>query len=855
MLHSFINNGKQLTISLLLILFFIFSVPSMAQERPVKNQFRGDVQLLSDGQLNSFWSNAKQLGYDFRTVTTLLQEGGFSYTEALGIVERIRKLESTTSSDPFSVLQNLPDDEMTAYEKKIFGLKLFYQGEFEFTDYNFLPTPDNYQLGVGDEITVVLYGETDANYTLAINKEGKVQIPFEGPFSLLGLSFSAAKSLIKQKLSAPHAGLVKDEPTVFLDFTLTNARAITINILGEVLRPGSYSVPSTSSVFNALYRAGGPTTKGTLRNIKVYRSNNLVAEMDLYKFIREGFVDQTLTLRDQDVIVLDTYKKRIELLGGIRNPGIYELDEEEKIADLLEMAGGFSAGADTSAVVLRRLNGSPQFIKGVDLKYETKNLNDGDVITVPKIRDYNIDRIEISGAVNRPGFYSFSSNMSLADLLEAAGGLRSDAFESRIAIFQLKDNLKPMLQAVNLKTTDPTNYRIDERSTVYVPSTLSLTEPGFITIEGGVSRTGQIPYYEGMSALDAIILADGINETAVEGKMEIVRRRSLSENDGYDYFLLDLPPDLGNLQDFELQPRDRIFVRDNWLSQVEKTINVQGEVEQPGKFVINPGVTRVSDVIERTGGFFETANLNGLKLYRLIKSIDDTNDSTVYERKNSIARFINDPRFEGSVSTLQYDASNNAFSKLQNDRILALRKETKGGIENQETLESDSIGVLNNFKLSKTFILNNESTELLEIGLSYEEIMADPNSQYNVTLLDGDILFVPPRSALVEIDGNVFRPTQAIYRSDKNFRDYIETAGGYKRNADRKRAYIEYANGEIKRVRSFLFVRFYPPVETDSRIIVPEKPATAGFNYERVISLITTTITTYLLIEAVSTGN
>jgi protein involved in polysaccharide export with SLBB domain len=843
------------------IIPFCFSTSGLAQDADLKGvgmkkQFNGDIKLLSDEQLNSFWSNAKKLGYDLRTVTQLLQDGGFSYTESLSIVENIRKLEASTSGDPFSVLQNLPEDKMTAYEKKIFGLKLFYKGDFEFSDFNNLPTPDSYQLGVGDQIDLVVYGETDANYTLIVDKEGKVRIPFIGPISLLGLNFGSAKSLLKQKLNSIHAGLNSPNPSIFLDATLSNSKAITVSILGEVLQPGAYSIPSTSTVFNALYKAGGPTTKGTLRKVKVYRNNSLIGEIDLYRFIKDGFLENSLTLRDQDVIILDTYKKRIELIGGIRNPGIYEISENENLGDLINFAGNYSVGANSESLVLKRLNGTPQFIKSVTSDFSTNNLADGDVVAVAKIEEFTVNRIEIRGAVRKPGFYNFLPKMTLQDLIQLAGGMRNDAFDSRIAIFQLENEVIPKLKSVNLNSIDPKTIFLDERSTIFVPSSMLLKESEFISIEGAITRPGVIPFYQGMSALDAIILADGIKNSSIGGKLEIVRKKNNEDYSGYEYITLDIPSELGGLDEFKLESSDRIFIRNNWLNQKERVVTIQGEVKQPGQYVINPGVSKISDVLGRSGGFFETANLDGLKLYRLTKSIGDNQDSTDYIRNKSIYQFINDPRFEGSISRIQYDAITNSFNRKENDRILEEEMKLKENKPQQigiGNVSSDSVGVLNSFKLSKKYLINNEYVNLFEIGISFKEILINPSSEFNLTLLDGDILYIPPSSGLVEIQGNVFKPTQSIYKSGKTFMDYVETAGGFKRKSDKRRSYIEYSNGEIKRVRSLGFLSFYPNVKSDSKIVIPEKPVGASLSFDRIVGLITTTISTYLLIEAVST--
>jgi protein involved in polysaccharide export with SLBB domain len=852
--------NKYWLITLYFVLFFCSSIISYAQDSTfktggIRKQSNGDIKLLSDEQLNSFWSNAKKLGYDFITVTKLLQDGGFSYSEALSIVERIRKLESSTSGDPFSVLQNLPGDKMTAYEKKIYGLKLFYKGDFEFSDFNNLPTPDSYLLGVGDQLNLVVYGETDANYTLKIDKDGKVRIPFIGPISLMGLKFGAAKSLLKQKLNSIHSGLNLPNPTVFLDITLSNSKAITVSILGEVLQPGAYAIPSTSTIFNALYKAGGPTTKGTLRKVKVFRNNILIGEIDLYRFISKGFLENSITLRDQDVIILETYEKRVDLIGGVRNPGIYEILDNESLKDVIDFAGGYSAGADSTSLILKRFNGSPQFIKAITSDFSTKELEDGDIITVSKIEEYEINRIEIRGAVKKPGFYNFLPNMTLQDLFQVAGGLRNDAFDFRVAIFKLENKVIPKLRAINLKSTDPKTILLDERSIIYVPSTIMLKESEIISINGEVNKPSSIPFYEGMSILDAIILADGFKYNSIEGKIEVVRKTKDENNRNYDFFYLEIHSDLTGLDSFKLVSGDIISVRQNILNKNERVISVQGEIKQPGSYVIDPGVTKVSDIFDRVGGFYKTANLGGIKLYRLTKSISDNQDDIDYSKKKSINQFLNDPRFEGSISKLQFDAINNSFSRMENNRILEKEEIFKAksrlekGVDN---MESDSVGVLNSFKISKRYLVNNKFIDLFEIGLSYEEILINPSSEYNIPLLEGDILFVPPSSGLVEIQGNIFKPTQAIYQKGKTFVNYVETAGGFKRKSDKRRSYIEYSNGETKHVKALGFLFFYPQVKPDSRIIIPEKPAGNSISFDRIISVLTSAISTYLLIQAVT---
>lgn len=841
-----LSTHENVSMRFLLLFFLIFNTYQFFGQQLNYSQsqfglpFQNNFQLLSSEQLTAFWEDAKARGYNLSSVPQLLQESGYSLNESLNITSQIRQMEGLKYNSQFGNISNGLNEE----EEKIFGLSIFRSYYSNYNQTNNLPTPENYVLGIGDQISVVLYGETDANYKLTINKEGKVVIPFVGPFSLQGLSLQSARSLIKQKLSSIHAGLYGSEPTVFLEINLTNLRSITISILGEAMRPGNYSISPNFSLINALYLSQGPTVNGTLRNIKIYRSNKLLKVIDLYDYLLKG-ITTDISFRDQDVIVIDTYAKRVELTGAVRNPGIYEI-KDENIYELVEMAGGFIAGADKESVTHKRYNGSDQFVRSINIKTISTKLEDGDILNIESLQDFDIEKIQITGAINRPGYYDISLNEGLEELINSAGGFRDDALKSRIAIFQNRNSIKPSVMAFNALKDDISKIKIKDLNSVFIPSTLGLTEVEYVTIEGSISRQGPIPFYKGMTVLDAIIFANGISDTAIEGTVEVVRSNSLKGNEGYEFFKLNIPSRVEEIEIFELNPRDKIFVRDNVYNSYNETVSVLGEVSQPGNYVINPGFTRVFDIIARTGNLSNTANLNGFKLYRLIETSNKDQDVPKLSRINSIANFLQDPRFEGSVSTLQ-------GSKILDDLL-----ELENSLEKNDSITPNQVkGVskLNGFKISKDFLLNNKNVEFLEIGLSYNEIMSDYNSQYNVTLLDGDILFVPPTANLVEIDGNVYSPTQAIFRKEKSFKDYIETAGGLMRRSDIKRAYIEYSNGEIKRVKSFLVFRTYPSVETDSRIFIPVKPAGSTISFDRIISVITSSVSTYLLLQAVSTSS
>jgi len=805
--------------------------------------------IVSEGQLNEFWSRAKGLGYDLPKVLEMLQEGGFTYSEALSLVERIKNKENSTSGDPLSIIENDSDNSMTAYEKSIFGLKLFNNTKFDFSDHNALPTPKNYQLGVGDKLRVVLYGETDYTYELTIDKEGRVAIPYLGPITLSGLNIDAAKSLLKQKLSQLHSGLKSDPQTSFIDMTLTDAKSVVVNILGEVKKAGVYAIPSTASVFNALFMAGGPTITGTLRKIKIYRASKLLKEVDLYDFILKGNDNSFISLTDQDVIIVETYRRRIEIRGEVKRPGLYEINETDNILDLINFAGGLRPTAEKNKLVVQREDGNEQFTKPISIEFDINEIFDGDILIVPKADNFSMNQsIEISGAVNKPGFYEWVPNLNLAQLIDRAGGMRADAASSA-SLFTIANGLTPTLYTVFENFED---ILINKMALVHIPSYLDMESQLTIEIEGSVNKPGVFPFYKGMKLLDIMVLADGLQDRTINGRIEIGRYNY--DLNKVEFSSFAIPKSINEFADVVLSPRDHIIVRPNFNLQVSR-ITVRGDVGYPGEYQIDPLSSRLSEVTDRFGGFTPTSNLDGVILMRRVQDQNQKNEEQIgYDKLKSLSEFIKDPAYAKSLPNVIIEKINKDFFALENSRLYeeSIDQDEKRANEQINLVPADSL----DYKLFKKVRVGDKTYSYIEMRISMREIIKNSSSYYNIALVDGDILYVPSVYSMVEIDGAVFNPTQVLFKAGRKFKEYIAQSGGALNRSNLKKSYVQYSNGNVKKTKSFLYMNFYPrEIKPDSRIFVPsiEKTSIAG-DLQRVVAFLTTTLTTYVVITSLVTN-
>ena len=649
-------------------------------------------------------------------------------------------------------------------ELQVFGSSLFRGATRTFEPAFNIPTPVDYTLGAGDELVINVWGAAEATYRLQVTPEGIIRIPNLGPIFVDGLSIEDARTRIINQLGNIFSGLRRQQdgvPNTFAEVTLGQVRSIQVVVLGEVAQPGTYTITSLSTVFNALYASGGPNRRGSFREIQVIRGKETVATFDIYDFLVYGDQSDNIRLRDQDIIKIPPYKKHVRLRGEVRRPALYEMKEGETLSKLIEIAGGFTEKAYTERLVLRRTTSTQRSItdvrwpEGGDLP-----LMDGDDLRVGEVIDRYENRVTIRGAIFRPGEYELTEGMMLTDLIAKAEGLREDAFPHRGLLFRTNEILDVEMVPFSVRDimdgyADDIELKRDD--IIQISSLFDLREEFNIGVSGRVNSPGSFSFVEGMTLEDAIYLADGFRHDATPYRIELARR--YRDGDMFvkgdrmaEIFTFDIDPSLaftGKADEFELMPFDRVFVRSLPNYAPQETVRIRGEVNFPGEYVMSTRNARISDLVEWAGGLSEFAYVPGATLFRDVEM--DIRDELA----------------------------------LIDDRI-----RIRGSRENR-------------------------------VGIDLEEIMRDPDSRSNLLLRPGDILEIPQQLQTVRVEGEVLFPVSIRYEDGMRFRHFVNRAGGYGERAQRRRSYVIYPNGDIDRTRRFLFLTFHPSIEPGATIVVP----------------------------------
>ncbi len=718
---------------------------------------------LSDTQIQQIFERAQAQGLSVEELSALAISRGMPSSEVSKLRSRFLSIGSTSNNPASSINSNqerLRDsaDETRASraqtivqsdtEKSIFGSSLFSNRNLTFEPSENIPTPKNHILGPGDELIIDIYGAAENNYELTVSPEGLIQISNVGPIQVSGLSIDKATSLLKNRLSNIYSGLKGDNPNTFMQVTLGKIRTIKIHILGEVKLPGTFNLSSFSTVFNALYAAGGPSSNGTYRDIKVLRENEIIATVDVYDFLVKGDQSDNIVLKDQDIIKVDPYLNRVSVTGQTKRTGLFETKQGETFQDLLSYVGGFNHVAYTKTIKIRRNTEFQRAI--VELDYpEEKNtvLKSGDQLIIGRVLDRYENRVEIQGAVFREGEYQLEENPTLTELIKSAEGLMGDAFLDRAIIYRTNPDYTVSSIPVNLNevlnSDNEEDIKLEKDDIVKISSIFDLRENRTVTISGQVIDAGTFPYLEDMTLEDLVFQANGFKDGAATYNVNISRRilddgSGMVRNELAEVFEIDIKNGLilnDSNPEFVLEPFDQVYIRKSPTYEVQQSVSINGQVIYPGTYSIKNRSFTISDLVEAGGGITEYAYLKGATLNR--------------------------PRAS-------------------------------------------------------------DSTDVVAIDL--EEILASPDSEQDLLLLPGDRLSIPKKLETVLVDGEVLSPSNIRFDKGKSFRSYLNSAGGTTDSAAKNKAYIQYANGEVKRMRRFLFIKNYPKVEPGSRIIVPTKP-------------------------------
>jgi len=770
------------------------------------------VSSLSDTELNEYIAAARARGLTLEQIKTLALSRGISATvvdqaiarvngqgvnNAGGVTEINNSLEIQKDPEPVVQIGNI---ELAEVDDPLFGYNFFNNPNISFTPNLNLTTPSNYELGPGDELVINLWGAAENTYDVAVDRTGAIRIPGIGPVYVSGLTFDRAKSKIEGNLKKIYSGISAPSSNPYkvnLDVSLVNVRTISVNVIGEVKAPGTYSLSALSTILHALYASGGPTKDGTFRKIKLIRNGEEVNFFDIYKYLIDGSQEGNKTLQDQDVIIVSPYISRIRVSGALKRTGIYEILPEESLNDLITYASGFTSKAYKDKIRLERISEDRKVLKEISFKeVRNENLKDGDVITIDDIIDKIINKIEIEGAVYRPGVYQFSEGLTLKEFIKRASGLTEEAFLERGIITRKVDGVTntaipfSVSEVVNGNTT--VNLQVNDKVQIF--NARNFKEEGRLYIDGAVNNGNDFPFVENMSIQDLVVLAGGFSKGANREVIDIFRHviddnfETLSES-----FKVSVGASL-NLEDgtpFILEPNDRISVR--WLKgfSEQKRVFVDGEANFPGAYSISSKNERISDLIDRAGGLSPYAFVEGGVLIR----------KNPYYREDS-------------------DAIN---ATLENSNL----EGNKNRLDNQSEF---SVGI--NLK------------EILEEG--------GEDSKSNLVLESGDRIFIPSIQETIKVEGRVLLPSLIKYEDRLSLRDYIDKSGGFADRAKRSKTYVVHPNGDVATTSTFLFFKNYPKIRPGSVVIVPVKPeAKSPVTLQEGLGVVTGLSTIGLLIDRI----
>ena len=684
---------------------------------------------------------------------------------------------------------------------QVFGRDIFRNSSLTFEPSMNIATPVDYRLGPGDQVVIEVWGASEANITQKVTPDGYISIPDIGPVAVNGLTVQAASEKIRGKLSKIYSGMktANIDLSTNVKVSLGQIRTIQVNIMGEVARPGTYALSSFSTVFHALYKAGGISQLGSLRNIKVVRGGRTVATVDVYDYIINGRSHSDIRLQEGDVILASPYDALVLIQGKIKRPMYYEMKSTESVLTLIKYAGGFTNDAYSTAVTIERNNNKEKTICTVDdMNYGIFKVKDGDVVSVGAILDRYDNRVEIKGAVYRPGFYAMGKEIStVRDLIQKADGLLDDAFTNRAVLH--RENPDKTLEVISVNTkgilngTEP-DIVLQKNDILFIPSIYDLEAKGTLEIVGEVFSPGVFPYAANTKLEDLIIMAGGLTEAASTVRVDVTRRindtksmkktKDLSKTYSFsvkDGFVVEGEPG------FILEPYDQVFVRRSPGYSQKINVTINGEVEFEGNYALNVRNERLSDVIKQAGGLTEFAYLEGARLERQL----------TYE---------------------EY---------LQAKELMAMV------VSNNKVEGNDSIVVP-------------EVTRTYPVGIDLVQIMKNPHSEIDPVLHDGDVIIIPQLMTTVSVSGSVRKPNTVVYNPSMKLKDYISEAGGYAERARKSGTFILYPNGHIKELGRSASAK---EIIGGSKIIVPQK-AKSQWNIGTTLSTVTTSVSMLAVIAS-----
>lgn len=766
-----------------------------------------NVDDLSDAQIQKLMQQESSAGLTDDQLIKQLELNGLPLDQGDKLKNRIEELRGgvvtkNTSTSKNDSLQNAAQatrklnykqdttknlfDIQSIFTPKIFGADLFRNSNNHTFEPNLkLATPLNYVLGPEDQVNINVYGNSVANWSLDVTPDGNINIPGAGVLNVGGKTIETATAAIRAKLVANNYQIGHGAT---LQVTLGNIRSIKVILVGEVERPGTYTLPSLATAFNALYAAGGPNDNGSFRQIEIVRNNKVIRHLDVYDFLLHGEQQNNIVLQDQDIVRVPPYKTRVQMIGEVKTPAYFEMLPKETLLDLINFAGGFTDAAYTAQIKVVQVSNQQRRIAVVqENEYSSYIPMRGDKFIIHHIIERYENRVTITGAVFRPGEYELKQGMTLSQLIADAAGLKEDAFMQRGSIIRLRpDNTTEL---VSFSPADVINKTADiplqREDSVKIVSIFDLRDKYMVTVKGQVRKPGEFAYADSMTVEDLIIKAGGFAIGASTKRIEVARRVSNSDPTSKasvvsQVFSVDLDANYKEKDiSFVLKPFDIVSVYTLPGYEKQSNVKVEGEVLYPGNYTIQRKNERISDILARAGGLTASADASGGTLKR--------------------------------DNTLGLDKK-----KIDSAELVQLQQDSVERIKYRDSLLKPH----NNY-----------------VGINLKKILERPGNKDDLILQDGDVIRIPKQQQIVRINGDVLYPSEVVYDGNESLKSYVLKAGGFATDADVGHTYVVYSNGSVKGSKHFLFFRSHPKIEPGAEINVPKKPYKPPMTTQEVLGI------------------
>lgn len=673
------------------------------------------------------------------------------------------------SIDKFDSVKNVVKNE-------IYGSEIYTNANLNYLPQRNIPNPENYILGVGDELTVNIFGVQEYFLKTVVDNYGKIDIAHHGPINVGGLSIEQAQKKVKNILANSIYPFLKWGGSNIV-LSLDKAKTVNITLLGAK-RSGNYNISSLSTLFHLLYLGGGPDEVGSFRIVKLYRSDKLFKEVDLYEFLKTGNKKDNVNLLNGDVVIIPPYFSRVKLSGEVKRKGIFELkSNDELLSDIVNYAGGYTSKVSQNNIQVLRIADEKKRILNINISDASKfTLKSGDEITFQEIGDYLVNKVTISGSVFNPGRYQLEKTKTIKSLIELSGGLLLGAYQLKGTLWRTDSNLTISSLPIDFGKDDNVNmnFNLKNNDSLVVYAYSDLNDVANVYVNGEVRKPGKYEFHDGMKLSDLIFLSGGITEVGYKTEIEVVRKKKVINKFDKsqlfnDVFKIKVDSNfmISKINDFDLEKDDVIDVKRNPNLFTNKSVIINGEVLVPGYYTLLNSEERISALLKRSGNVTAFGNLQAARIFR--KSELDLIQNSVSQQLKLFQQYYR-------VDTNQID---------------------------------------------KNFIIN-EVSKVKRVVIDLTDALVQPGGINDLILQDGDSIFIPSSVKTITVEGEVYNKGIFIYNPNKKFKYYLNLASGFTRNASRDRVFLIRANGEGARTKkSFFFFRRYPTISEGATIYIP----------------------------------